>query len=161
MDNSDNLDETKLLNLPGVAVDQINLDDHGYEVKCHPTTKLARCPVCHRGSQVVRSHYTRKIQDLPIANHTVWLNLRLRQFKCQNPQCSRHFFNESVAGIKPHAQRTDRLTKQVLEADIQRSSTASAAFLRRAGVQIHKSAICKVLKKNDHRKLSSSTTRWH
>lgn len=161
MNNSNNLNKTKLLNLPGVAVDQIDLDDHGYEVKCHPTIKWARCPACHHKSRVVRSHYTRKIQDLPIADHTVWLNLRLRQFKCQNPQCSRHFFNESLAGIKHHARRTNRLDQQVLAADVQRSSTASAALLRRSGIQIHKSAICNILKKNDHRKLSSPTARRH
>jgi transposase len=70
----------------------------------------AACPVCGVGSARVHSRYLRQVADLPWLEVAVRLELQVRRFFCDQPDCSRTIFTERLPGVvAPSARRTLRL----------------------------------------------------
>ncbi len=73
-------------------------DDH-LTLTATAIRKTARCPLCHRRSRRVHSHYQRRVADLPLSGTPVTLFLRVRRFFCRNPRCSRRIFVERLPAL--------------------------------------------------------------
>ena len=73
-------------------------DDH-LTLTATAIRKTARCPLCHRRSRRVHSHYQRRVADLPLSGTPVTLLLRVRRFFCRNPRCSRRIFVERLPAL--------------------------------------------------------------
>lgn len=72
--------------------------------------RSAKCPLCHRPSRRVHSHYWRTLQDLPCSGRAVRLRVQARRFFCGNRRCERRIFVERFPSFAdPHAQKTQRL----------------------------------------------------
>jgi transposase len=69
------------------------------------------CPVCGKLSSRVHSRYTRLIQDLPVNEKSVYLQVQVRKFFCTNLFCERKVFTERFSWIEPYLRRTKRLHK--------------------------------------------------
>lgn len=72
-------------------------------------TPTSACPSCSQASTSVHSYYTRSPQDLPISGQRVQLVLRVRRFRCPNPQCARQTFAERLPQVPVSARQTSRL----------------------------------------------------
>ena len=73
-------------------------------------SRSAACPLCQRRSHHVHSHYERTLTDLPCADCSVVLHLRVRRFFCMNRRCPRRIFAERFPQLAAkHAQRTQRV----------------------------------------------------
>jgi hypothetical protein len=59
--------------LPGFVVEQVSTADPLLLVEARATTPAASCPDCHTASVHVHSRYTRRLRDLPVAEHSVRL----------------------------------------------------------------------------------------
>ena len=71
----------------------------------------ARCPGCQQPSERIHSYYQRSPRDLPISGQVAQLQLRVRRFRCLNPQCPKKTFAELLPDlVGPTARRTKRLT---------------------------------------------------
>jgi len=76
------------------------------------TASQAACPVCGHPSVRVHSRYTRQLADLPWHGVPLRLELHLRRFFCDQPNCPRRIFAERVPSIvEPYARRTVQLTQ--------------------------------------------------
>lgn len=72
----------------------------------------ARCPLCDRPAHRIHSHYRRTLADLPWNGVAVRLDLTVRRFFCQTPDCKRGIFTERLPDlVAPYARRTLRLTQ--------------------------------------------------
>ncbi len=71
------------------------------------------CPECGRASESRHSHYVRRLQDLPWQGLSVQIHLRVRRFRCRNPDCQRRVFTERVEGVPPYLRQTSRLAEIV------------------------------------------------
>jgi transposase len=67
------------------------------------------CPTCGMATSHMHSYYTRSPQDLPISGQQVQLMLRMRRFRCLNPQCPRQTFAERLPELPVSARQTSRL----------------------------------------------------
>jgi transposase len=72
-------------------------------------TPTSACPSCSQASTHVHRYYTRTPQDLPVSGQRVQLVLRVRRFRCPNPQCSRQTFAERLPDLPVWARQTSRL----------------------------------------------------
>lgn len=108
------MDATELLDLPHIVVTATDEIDNEYQIECQSDDNSFKYPVCHHKSNIVRAYYTRIIQDLPIAEHTTWLILRVRKFDCSNAECKHHTFTEPLRFAKANAKRTNRLDNFIL-----------------------------------------------
>lgn len=90
------MNATAWLDLPNIVVDSLSKYGFQYQFACHSTISGVLCLRCNQKSIRVKSYYIRRIQDLPIANHTVWLFIRVRKFICLNPKCPCHIFTNQL-----------------------------------------------------------------
>jgi len=69
----------------------------------------AVCPRCQEISSRVHSYYTRSPADLPSSGRRVQLVLRVRRFRCCNPECQQQTFAERLPALSVSARQTSRL----------------------------------------------------
>lgn len=95
---------------PDCELEDCHPSPSGLMLVLHAQRPDAPCPGCAQISAQVHSYYQRHPADLPISNQAVQLVLRLRRFRCHNPQCPRRTFSEPLPGLLPaYARRTNRL----------------------------------------------------
>jgi transposase len=108
-------DET-ILALPGIEIESIVTDDLGVEVQARTRQRSAACPQCGDSSHHVHSHYCRQPADLPIGGRPARLRLRLKRFRCANPDCPRLTFAEPLPNFLARRSRRSLRLAAALEA---------------------------------------------
>ena len=110
---------TKLLNLPGVLVENIQDTEETLIVSVLVQNKTAKCPRCGQTSRRLHQNKRHLVRDLPIGNREVMLYVNRRRFKCEN--CQKPFSeNLDFVGLKkPFTHRyAHAITKQVIHSDV-------------------------------------------
>jgi transposase len=107
----------------------------------------AICPYCGEVSDKVHSHYTRKLQDLPIQGKKVKLLIDNKKYFCNNRDCCHKTFAESFSFFEPKATKTKRLQEEILRVSLRQSSLSAEKYLRGSVADVGKSTICNLLKK--------------
>ena len=74
---------TKILNLPGVIVEDSLETQKTIILSVRVKNKTAVCPRCGQTSHRLHQNKTHLVRDLPITNREVILKVNRRQFKCQ------------------------------------------------------------------------------
>jgi transposase len=93
----------------GFEIQHIASSENLLTITARALTPMSACPSCHHVSNHVHSYYPRSPQDLPISGRKVQLVLRMRRFRCPNPQCSRQTFAERLPQVPVSARQTSRL----------------------------------------------------
>ena len=93
----------------GFEIQHIVSSEDLLTITARALTSTSACPSCSQSSTHVHSYYTRSPQDLPISGRSVRLDLRVRRFRCPNPQCSRQTFAERLPHVPVSARQTSRL----------------------------------------------------
>jgi transposase len=89
------------------------------------------CPSCSKKSSRIHSHYTRKVQDLPIGEKSVELLILSRRWFCDNPECNVKIFTERFDWLSSNGRRTKR-TEDVLRKMAFSTSCLSAEKLAKS-----------------------------
>lgn len=102
------------LHLPGIAI--VNALDQGDNLffHCRATGATAVCPQCATPSTTVHSYRTRTLKDLPVFTQPVILEVRIRRFRCLNPECPRTTFTETLPELAGACARRTRRLRQAL-----------------------------------------------
>jgi len=131
-----------------------NLDYINYEInndKCYITVASNRkeviCPFCGRSSSRIHSTYNRTFQDLPIQGYKVFITIRNRKMFCDNSDCKHTTFAERFDFISYKAKKTRRLEDEIVRLSINCNSVAASKDLKENVVDIGKSTVCNLLKK--------------
>ena len=93
----------------GFEIQHITSNEKLLTITARALTPTSACPSCDQASTHVHSYYTRSPQDLPISGQRVQLVLRVRRFRCPNPQCCRQTFAERLPHVPIWARQTSRL----------------------------------------------------
>jgi transposase len=93
----------------GFEIQHIVSDENLLTITACALRSTSACPSCSQASTHVHSYYTRSPQDLPISGRPVRLVLRVRRFRCPNPQCPRQTFAERLSQLPVSARQTSRL----------------------------------------------------
>jgi transposase len=94
----------------------------------------AACPKCAQPSARIHSRYRRELADLPWANVPVSLDIRVRRFFCDNPECARRIFTERLPTIAAAwARRTQRLANTQQMVGLATGGSAGAALCQALG----------------------------
>jgi transposase len=106
------------------------------------------CPYCNKPSTKVHSIYQREIQDLPIQDNQVILLINVRKMFCSNTECNHKTFAEKFDFVDSHGKKTKRLVSKILATSTKLSSVSASILLKSNSVNVCKSSICDLLKKN-------------
>ena len=110
--------------------------------------KVISCPYCGVDAHRIHSYYQREIQDLPIQNKKTILLVTTRKFFCDNKQCNKKTFSEQHTFVESNRKKTKRLEKNILFTSAQLSSINASKILKTNRIDVSKSTICEMLKKN-------------
>src|SRR5439155_12758179 len=92
------------------VVEQVQLCDEIVHVTVRCEAAGAHCPDCRAWSEAFHSSYERNLGDLPIAGRQAVMDLRVRRFRCYQPECARKTFVEQAPILaERYAHRTCRL----------------------------------------------------
>jgi len=134
----------------------VGLSYTGHELSGDHFTIFARssrdeaiCPYCGKASSRVHSTYVRSFQDLPIQGKKTYISVTNRKFFCDNQACTHKTFAESFRCIGHKAKKSDRLLDEILRVSVEVSSVNASKMLKNGVVDVSKSTICDLLKKND------------
>ena len=104
------LPNTALVRLENWQIDKISTQ---IILNVISTSALAYCPLCNQVSHRIHSHYERTLADLPWGEYQVCWQLQVRKFFCNNPECKRQIFTETLADIvAPWARKTNRMAQR-------------------------------------------------
>ena len=106
------------------------------------------CPYCGVISSKIHSVYQREIQDIPMQDKQTILLLNTRKMFCVNKECSKKTFSERFDFLSSNGKKTKRLIDKILVTSTKLSSVNASALLKVSAVQVSKSGICDLLKKN-------------
>lgn len=106
------------------------------------------CPHCKRESQKIHSHYIKTFQDLPIQDKKVVIILDNRKFFCENKECSTTTFSETFSCIEFKSKKSKRLVEYISNTSMKLSTIDASKVLKKNGINISKSTIHNLLKKN-------------
>jgi len=109
----------------------------------------AMCPYCGKTSSRVHSKYEREFQDLPMQGKKVYVTLVNRKYFCDNRKCPNKTFAESFDFLKPKAKKSERLIDEIMKVSVEVSSVTASRILKDGVVDVGKSTICDMLKKNN------------
>jgi transposase len=134
--------------VPGCVVEQVSTAAAPtLLIYARASTPEACCPGCHTPSDRVHSRYTRRLRDVPIAEHAVQLRVQVRRFRCRTPTCTRRTFVERLPALAPcHAQRTGRLTETVRCLGSEAGGEAGARMATRLRMPLSGDTVLRILR---------------
>jgi transposase len=92
---------------------------------------VINCPVCNHPTHRIHSRYERNLADLPWADYSISLQLRVRKFFCLNTLCERRIFTERLTNVSaPWARRTLRLAQRLSAIGLANGGAAGVALSR-------------------------------
>ena len=103
------------------------------------------CPYCGMPAYRTSGWETRTCQLLPINGTIVFLTLRQRRFKCENPNCSFGTFTVETPGFKSFQHCSDQLNIVIFALSLFFSDSALSIVLRQLGVKISRESIRNLL----------------
>ena len=129
-------------------LDGCRIKDQTVILKISSKYEELTCPYCNVVSKRVHSTYEREVQDLPMQDKKVILLVKTRKMFCDNAQCSKKTFSERHAFVGSKGKKTIRLEKRIILESIQLSSVNASSILKSENIDVCKSSVCVLLKKN-------------
>jgi len=116
-------------------------------ITAHTTSPTAICPVCQQVSHRLHSYYTRRPADLPVSGQAVSLSLQVRRFRCQNPECRKQTFVESLPeAVARYARQTKRFRTTLKLFAVALSGQAGSRLLKQLGMAVSGETLLRLAK---------------
>jgi transposase len=133
----------------GLVIDGISLEAGRMLISAHPGAAGGVCPDCGLASTRVHSRYIRRLADLPAQGHVVRLNIQVRRFRCDNADCERRIFGESLAETVASraARRTCRLESIVHHLGLALGGRPAAGLARRLMLPVSRDTLLRVVRR--------------
>lgn len=127
-----------------IVIDDENYSSNKWIFYIHMKNKYCNCPNCSNKTKSIHSFHHRKIQDLPIQNKTVYLDVCMRHMICR--KC-KTIFTEPLSFAENKSHMTNRLKNHIMITSTPNSSLIAEKQLQMEGIKVKKSTICALLKK--------------
>jgi len=105
-----------LLLPPGLEIDRICAGATALTVSVTSLLPTSTCPLCGTSATRIHRRYHRSVADVTCGGRQVCLQLTVRKFFCDAPECVRKIFTERLAPfIEPWARMTTRLMQALFD----------------------------------------------
>jgi transposase len=141
----------KLL-LPDVdflQLDEISFDADRVLVTVSSVQDAAYCPTCGQPGRREHSRYSRQPSDLPCVGRKLRLQIIVRRFFCDNPDCQRRTFAERFPGVvQAFARRTERLAELQRQIGLVLGGEAGSRHADQLSVPISPDTLLRLVSRN-------------
>jgi transposase len=112
------------------------------------TEPSAACTKCGAVSKRIHSSYLRYVRDTPIGLFIVWLRIKVRRFRCENPKCEWKTFAEQFPELVAcRRRRTTRLLVQLSQICLALGGAAGARLAGKLAMTVSGSTLLRLLHK--------------
>jgi transposase len=131
---------------PGLVIVETKVTDAEVFIAVQSIETSATCSKCGAASMRHHSSYLRHIQDTPIGLIIVWLQLKVRRFRCDNPNCKRQTFAEQYPDlVDRRRRRTNRLLTQLVHIGLALGGAAGARLAGKLAMTASASTLLRLL----------------
>ncbi|MEJ6487480.1 ISL3 family transposase [Nostoc punctiforme UO1] len=110
-------------------------------------SRVVNCPVCNQPTQKIHSRYERLLADLPWADYSITLQLRVRKFFCINSLCKRRIFTERLTNVTaPWARKTLRLAQRLSVIGLANGGAAGERLLQQWGIKVSRNTLLNLVR---------------
>jgi transposase len=110
-------------------------------------SRVVNCPVCNQPTHKIHSRYERLLADLPWADYSITLQLRVRKFFCINTLCQRRIFTERLTNVTaPWARRTLRLAQRLSVIGLANGGAAGERLLQQWGIKVSRNTLLNLVR---------------
>lgn len=104
------------------------------------------CPECNESSSKIHSYYSRSLQGLPWAGHTVRVHWKVRKFYCKNESCPRKVFCERLReAAAPYSRRTRRLNQHLNKIGFALGANGGSRLAYFIGMRVSSSTMLRII----------------
>lgn len=141
----------KLL-LPDVdflQLDEVSVDEEHVTIAVTSIQSAVCCPACGQPAHREHSRYSRQPSDLPCVGRRLRLQINVRRFFCDNPDCKRRTFAEQFPGVvKAFARRTERLADLQRQIGLALGGEAGARQAERLSVPVSPDTVLRLISRS-------------
>jgi transposase len=110
-------------------------------------SRVVNCPVCNQPTHKIHSRYERKLADLPWADYSITLQLRVRKFFCINTLCKRRIFTERLTNVTaPWARKTLRLAQRLSAIALANGGAAGVRLSEQLGIKVSRNTLLNLVR---------------
>ena len=133
----------------GLEVTGIQLQGDGLLLLCVTNSFGALCPTCRQISRRIHSRYSRALLDVPLRKGQVRVQLQVRRFFCDVPECPQNIFGERIARFaKAYARRTEALNEWLRPLVYASSANCGSRLAERYGVSISTNTLLRLVRQS-------------
>lgn len=128
----------------------IKIEEESKQIKITMKSRKHRhnCPDCGEEAQGYHATYMRTVQDLPIFQKNVRLNIKAYDYHCENKDCDTVSFAEDYEGFIGRSDRmTERLEKFIQTLALETNCEGAAAICSELGIRTSGDTIIRILRK--------------
>ena len=142
----------------GLVVEQVRLCDEIVHLTVRCRAAGANCPLCGAWSEAFHSSYERNLGDLPIAGRRAIVDLRVRRFRCYQPECPRKTFVEQVPILaERYAHRTRRLRSLLEDIGLTLGGRPGSRHCKRLATPTSRSTLLRMVRALSERPITTPT----
>ncbi|MCL2768391.1 MAG: ISL3 family transposase [Synergistaceae bacterium] len=117
-------------------------------IRLKSVTSECECPGCKTTLTEFHGTYERKVQDLPILGKNVQLLINVREYHCDNEECSVTTVTESYDGfLDPYSRMTERCADFICMLAMETSCEGSARICKAMNINVSGDTIIRLLTK--------------
>jgi len=134
--------------MAALGIEWIRLAHGAVQIGLASRLVFCNCPACGRRSSRVHSHYVRILGDLPAHGRVIQLQLRVRRFFCDFPDCRRQTFAEPFSEVtNTHWRRTFRLTQALRQIGFAAGGECGARLAGELGMPISPDTLLRLMRR--------------
>ncbi|MFD3537492.1 ISL3 family transposase [Streptomyces sp. NPDC058664] len=115
-------------------------------LKARVRTAAAICG-CGRSSGRVHGRYVRRLRDVAVSGLGVVIEICVRRFRCENPECTAVTFAEQIAGLTtPHSRYTPLLRRVLARIGLALAGRAGVRMAADVGVRVGRDTLLRVVR---------------
>ncbi len=142
----------------GLVVEQVRLCDEIVHLTVRCEAPGSNCAVCGAWSEAFHSSYERNLGDLPIAGRRAVIDLRVRRFRCYQPECPRKTFVEQAPILaERYAHRTRRLRSLLEDIGLALGGRPGSRHCTRLAIPTSRTTLLRMVRALPERSISTPT----
>jgi len=131
------------------SVQIIKIEEESKQIKITMKSRKHshKCPECGHNAEVYHAVYIRTVQDLPIFQKNVILEIKAYDYYCENKECTRVSFGEDYNGFIGRSDRmTERLESFIRTLALETNCDGAAAICTELGIRTSGDTIIRILR---------------
>ena len=134
--------------MAALRVEWIRLTPEVVQIGLASQSTFCSCPACGQRSSRVHSHYNRTLQDLPAHGRVIQLQIRIRRFFCDFPDCRRKTFAERFPEVtNAHWRKTCRLTQALRQIGLAAGGESGARLAGELGMPLSPDTMLRLMRR--------------